>query len=139
MPVRQIKVTVDGKPVANVLSVNYGLEVAHDADGSPSDARPRLAKICICRKSDDSTQFGDWACKPYKGHFKSGKIEFMEPTEEKKVQLTVDWTDGFIAKYEEHVPDIQLKRDQPMTEYIEVSAQKLKINGIEVDAHTWSA
>jgi hypothetical protein len=61
MPISQIRVEIDGKHITNVLAVDYGLEVAHDADGSPSDARPRLARIKITRKSDDSQLLGDWA------------------------------------------------------------------------------
>ena len=49
----------------------------------------------------------------------------------------MSWTDGFVTKYEETVPDIQTQRQIPMTENIEISAQKLKINDVEVDADTW--
>lgn len=138
MPIRQIKVEIDGKHISNVLAVDYGLEVSHDADGSPSDARPRIARICVTRKSDDSHQLGDWACKPFRGHFKSGKISFFAPDEETKVQSTMSWTDGFVTLYREWVPDVQTHRGDPMVEYIEVSAQKIKINDTEVDADTWT-
>ena len=139
MPISQIKVEIDGKHIANVLSVDYGLEVAHDADGSPSDARPRLARIKITRKSDDSQLLGDWASHPFQGHFKSGKISFFAPDDASKVQSTMSWTDGFVAFYQEVVPDVQTMRDKPMTEYIEISAQKMKINDVEVDAHSWKS
>jgi len=139
MPIRQIKVEIDGKAISNVIAVDYGLEVEHDADGSPSDARPRLARIKITRKSDDNQLLGDWASHPFRGHFKSGKISFFAPDEATKVQSTMSWSDGFVAMYREEVPDIQIHRDMPMTEYVEISAQKLKINDVEVDVHSWTA
>ena len=137
MPIRQIHVEIDGKKITNVLSVDYGLVVRHDFDGSPSDARPRLARIIVTRKSDDNALLGQWASKPFRGHFKAGKVTFYAPDEESKVLSTMSWTDGFITKYEELCPDIQTQRNIPMTEKIEISAQKMKINDVEVDADTW--
>jgi hypothetical protein len=139
MPIRQVKVEIDGKHISNVLHVEYGLQVGHDMDGSPSDARPRLMRICVTRKSDDSEQLADWASKPFRGSFKTGKISFYAPDEKDKVQSTVSWTDGFVALYREQVPDLQTDKEVPMTEYLEISAQKIKINDVEVDADTWTA
>jgi hypothetical protein len=98
-----------------------------------------LARIKITRKSDESQLLGDWASHPFRGHFKSGKISFFAPDEASKVQSTMSWSDGFVALYKEEVPDIQMKRDKPMTETVEISAQKLKINDVEVDAHGWTS
>lgn len=138
MPIRQIKVEIDGKHVTNVLAVDYGLVVRHDHDGSPSDARPRLARICITRKADDNAVLGQWASKPFRGHFKSGKISFYAPDEETKVQSTMSWSDGFVTLYRETVPNVQTEREIPLMEYVEISAQKVKINDVEVDADTWA-
>ena len=134
MPMRQVKVEIDGKHISNVLSADYGLEVRHDMDGSPSDARPRLARIRIRRKSDDSTLLGDWASHPDRGHFKTGKISFFAPDEATKVLSTMSWTDGFVALYAEDLPDIQAMSHEPMSEYVEISALKIKINDVEIDA-----
>ncbi|HVP38856.1 MAG TPA: type VI secretion system tube protein TssD [Candidatus Saccharimonadales bacterium] len=138
MPLRQIAVEIDGKKIANVVSVKYGLEVRNDSDGSPSDARPRLARITLARKSDDSALLFDWASKPFRGNFKSGKVTFYAPDEETKVQSTMTWTDGFVTMYQETVPNIQTDRQSPMLEYIEISAQKIKINDVEVAADSWA-
>jgi hypothetical protein len=138
MALSQIKVEIDGSHVANTLAVEYGLDVNHDTNGSPSDARPRLARIKITRRSDNSTTLGDWASKPFKGHFKSGKISFFAPHEETKVQSTMSWTDGYVTLYKEIVPDVNTDRAKPMIEIVEISAQKIKINDVEVDADSWT-
>ena len=139
MPTNQIKVEIDGKHIPNVLSVNYGLEVQHDTDGRPMDARPRLARIRITRMSDADTLLGDWASHPVRGHFKSGKVSFFVPDEESKVQSTMSWSDGFVALYGEAVPHIHDERHKPMTEYVEISAQKVKINDVEWAGDNWTA
>ncbi len=137
MPLRQIAVEIDGTKIPNVLAVKYGLQVGHDPDGSPSDARPRLARISILRKSDDKSLLFDWASKAFKGNFKSGKVTFYAPDEETKVLSTMSWTEGFVTLYQENVPNIQTDRQSPMVEYVEISAQKIKINDVEVAADTW--
>ncbi len=137
--VRQVKVQIDGIDIPNVIHVEYGLEVRPNTiNGGPSDARPRLARIKITRMSDDSILFWDWASKPFRGNFRSGMVEYFAPDEETKVNSTLAWAEGFVTQYSETVPHVQDKREIPQSETIEISAQKIKINDVEIEADTWA-
>lgn len=135
---KQIRVQIDGNHVPNVLDVEYGLDVGKDTNGAPVDARPRLKTIKISRRSDETTDLWLWALKPHQEYFKSGVIEFLDPRHENKVLKTVEWKDGFVRNYREFVPHINDRRDDPQTEYIEVSASSVMVNGVEwTGAGTW--
>ena len=51
----------------------------------------------------------------------------------------MSWSDGFVALYGEAVPHIHDERHKPMTEYVEISAQKVKINDVEWAGDNWTA
>lgn len=136
---RQLSVEIDGNAIPNVTDVEYGLEVRpNQINMGPSDARPRLARIRITRMSDDSVLFWDWASKPFRGNFKGGKVKFYSPDEESKFISQLEWFEGFVTHYSESVPDVQMSRETPQTETIEISAQKIKINDVEIEADTWA-
>jgi len=135
---KQVKVTIDGNPVPNVLDVRYGLDCAKDTNGAPVDAKPRLASIFVIRRSDETTDFWDWALRPYEEDFKSGEITFFDPRKTDTVLKTLEWTNGFLRSYTENVPNIDSDRGAPQTETLEISASTIAINGVEWEAgKTW--
>lgn len=135
---KQVDVTIDGNHVPNVLDVKYGLDCAKDSNGAPVDAKPRLASIIIVRRSDETTDYWDWALRPYEEDFKSGVITFYDPRKAETVMKTVEWTNGFLKSYSEVVPNIDDDRSAPQIETLEISASLITINGIEWQAgKTW--
>ncbi len=135
---KQFRVEIDGNPIANVLDVEYGLDVAKDSNGAPVDARPRLKAITLTRRSDENTDLWAWSLHPHSEYFKSGKIEFLDPKHEDKVLTTLEWTDGFVRSYREIVPHVDSHRNDPQTECVEVSAAEITINGVQwKGAGTW--
>lgn len=128
---KQIRVSIDGNKVKNILDVEYGLDVAKDTNGAPVDARPRLKTIRITRRSDEAMDLWQWALNPHAEYFKAGTVEFLDPKKEDTVLKTLEWSDGFVRCYMEHVPHIHQKKNDPQVEYIEVSASTITINGVE--------
>ncbi len=135
---KQVDVAIDGNHVPNVLDVKYGLDCAKDSNGAPVDAKPRLASIIIVRRSDETTDYWDWALRPYEEDFKSGVITFYDPRKSETVMKTVEWTNGFLKSYSEVVPNIDDDRSAPQIETLEISASTIVINGVEWQAgKTW--
>jgi len=135
---KQVDVAIDGNHVPNVLDVKYGLDCARDTNGAPVDAKPRLASIIIVRRSDEITDYWDWALRPYEEDFKSGVITFYDPRKAETVMKTVEWTNGFLKSYSEVVPNIDDDRSAPQIETLEISASTITINGVEWQAgKTW--
>jgi len=135
---KQVDVAIDGNHVPNVLDVKYGLDCARDTNGAPVDAKPRLASIIIVRRSDETTDYWDWALRPYEEDFKSGVITFYDPRKAETVMKTVEWTNGFLKSYSEVVPNIDDDRSAPQIETLEISASTITINGVEWQAgKTW--
>ena len=137
--IRRLEVQIDGNDIPNVIDVEYGLDVRPSKiNMSPSDARPRLKMIRLTRISDQSELFWEWSIKPFKGNFKSGMVNFYHPDEETQVMSTLMWENGFVTHYNETVPHIQKHQGEPQTETIYISAQKIAMNGIEIEADSWS-
>ena len=135
---KQFEVEIDGNKVSNVLDVEYGLDVAKDTNGAPVDARPRLKTISIKRRSDENVDLWSWSLHPHEEYFKSGKIEFLNPKNEKKVLKTLTWTNGFVKEYVETLPHVDTARNAPQVERIDVSAQTIEINGVPWEGQgTW--
>lgn len=136
---KQVQVEIEGGKIPNVLHVEYGVDVARDTNGAPTDARPRLKTITITRRSDGSSDFWSWALKPHEGGFKSGKVTFKDPKSEDKDLIVLEWDKGFVRSYNERVPHVQDAKNKPMVETVEVSAQLVTINGVEWAATgTWA-
>ncbi|NNM33729.1 MAG: hypothetical protein HKO53_11720 [Gemmatimonadetes bacterium] len=128
---KQIKCEIDGNKVPNVLDVEYGLDVAKDTNGAPTDARPRNRRIMLRFRSSENSDLWSWALHPKEEYFKAGKVEFMDPKKENKVLKTLEWTGGFVENYIECQPHIHRKKNDPQYEVIEVSAASITINGVE--------
>lgn len=135
---KQVTVQIDGNDVANVLDVKYGLDCAKDTNGAPVDAKPRLGTIQITRRSDETSDWWEWALRPYEEDFKSGVITFYDPRKTETVLKTVEWSNGFLRGYQEVVPNVDTDRGAPQVEVLEISAQTIVINGVEWEAaKTW--
>jgi hypothetical protein len=132
---RQVQVEIEGNHISNVLHVEYGVDVARDSNGAPTDAFPRLKTITIVRRSDGNSDMWRWALHPHQGNFKSGKVTFKDPLQENQDLITLEWTNGFVRSYTEVVPHVHQNQREPMTEQIEVAAQMVKINDVEWEAN----
>ncbi len=127
----QYRVEIDGSPVGNILSVKFGVNTARDSNGAPVDKDAQVDNICIERRSDENTDLFLWSLKPHQEYFKSGKIEFLDPRHEDKVICTIEFENAFLASYREIVPHVTELRNEPQTEYVEISSNKVTFNGIE--------
>ena len=121
---------IDGVPYPHVYAVSYILYTEKDETGRPSD-RARGGVIKITRESDDKSEICRWATDSAKSNFKPGKVTFKSP--EDAVLKELEWENGFITHYEEHVPHTKDRPDDQMYEYFEISAQKIKIKDAEVN------
>lgn len=131
----QVRIKVAGALLEQVVSVEFGLDVASGMDGHPQDARPRLSGIRIMRKSDKKTDLWSWAIEPWASAFKKGTIEFLDQHEQDKVIKTVNWEDGFITSYTEELPHVQASRDAPVTETIVIAARIVDFDGAKITAY----
>lgn len=121
---------IDGVKYPNVYAVSYILYTEKDETGKPSDrARPGVIKIT--RESDDKTDICRWATDSSKPNFKPGKITFHHPDGHK--MKTLEWGDGFITHYEEHLPHTKDRPDDQMYEYFEVSAREVNVEEAKIE------
>ena len=127
---KQFRVFINDVHVPNVLDIEYGLEVAKDSNGAPTDARPRLNSIRIVRRSDESTDYWAWSLEPHQESFRSGKIEVLDPKRADSVLYTVEWESGFVKCYQEIVPHVQLEKAKPQVEILDISAAVMTVNGV---------
>lgn len=121
---------IDGVVYTNVYEVSYMLYTAKDETGRPSD-RAHAGIVRIKRESDDKADIARWAMDSSKPNWKAGKVVFKNPDDATMKEL--NWEDGFITAYEEHVPHIKNNPDEQMWECFEVSCQKLSIGDAEID------
>ena len=127
---RRPALEIDGVKFKNVYEVSYKLYTAKDETGRPSD-RAHAGIIKIKRESDESGDIARWAMDSSKPNWKSGKVTFKNPNDATMKEL--NWENGFITFYEEHVPHIKDRPDDQMWEEFEISCQKLTISDAEID------
>lgn len=127
---RRPTLEIDGVPYKNVYAVSWELYTSKDETGRPSD-RAHAGVIRVTREADDNVDIARWAMDSSKPNWKSGKIIFRNPDDSTMKELT--WEEGFITRYEEHVPHIKERPDDQMYEYFEISCHKLTINDAEID------
>jgi hypothetical protein len=121
---------VDGVVYKNVYAVAYELYTAKDETGRPSH-RAHAGLIKVTRESDENTDIARWAMDSSQPNWKSGKVLFKNPNDAAMKELA--WEEGFITKYEEHIPHIKDKPDDQIYEYFEISCHKLAIGDAEID------
>ena len=127
---RRPTLVIDGVTFKNVYSVSFEMYTAKDETGRPAD-RAHAGTIKVTRESDESTDICRWACDSSKPKWKGGKVTFKNPDDATMKELT--WEEGFITKYEEHVPHLKDKPDEQMYEYFEISCHKLVVGDAEID------
>ncbi|MFQ6032854.1 MAG: type VI secretion system tube protein TssD, partial [Candidatus Zixiibacteriota bacterium] len=124
------KLEIDGVEYHRVYSLSYVLFTDRDETGKPS-TRARGGVIKIMRESDDNTGICNWATDSAKTNFKPGKAVIFGP--EKNELKTLEWENGFITHYEEHIPHTKDRPDDQVYEYFEISAEKIKVQDAEVN------
>jgi len=120
---------IDGVKYPNVYAASYILYTEKDETGKPSD-RARGGVIKVTRQSDAKIDICRWATDSKKENFKPGKVTFRGA--DGREMKTLEWEDGFITHYEEHVPHTKDRPDDQTYEYFEISAKKIKVNDAEV-------
>lgn len=127
---QEVELTVDGEKFDKVHTVSYELFTPHDlADGKPSSV-PTGLKIKISRESDDNIGILKWAFDSSQVNRKAGKIVFKDPNLKKELKV-LNWANGFITHYQEHVPSTAHAPNEQMYEYFEISAELVDVNGAE--------
>jgi len=125
---QEVELTIDGQKYDKVHSVSYEVYTPHDdADGKPSSTSRGL-KIKVTRESDDNIGAVKWAFDSSQVNRKAGKIVFRDPNLKKDLK-ELTWTNGFITRFEEHVPSTSASADEQTYEYFEISAELVEING----------
>ena len=127
---RRPKLEIDGVPFINVYEVTYELYTARDETGRPSD-RAHAGVIKITRESDSNADIARWAMDSSKPNWKAGKVIFRDASD--AVMKELSWEDGFISRYEEHIPHIKARPDDQVYEYFEISCHKLTIGNAAID------
>jgi hypothetical protein len=127
---RRPKLEIDGVPFINVYEVTYELYTARDETGRPSD-RAHAGVIKITRESDSNADIARWAMDSSKPNWKAGKVIFRDASD--AVMKELSWEDGFISRYEEHIPHIKARPDDQVYEYFEISCHKLTIGNASID------
>lgn len=127
---RRPSLEVDGVVYKNVYAVSYELYTAKDETGRPSD-RAHAGLIKVTRESDENSDISRWAMDSSEPNMKGGKVTFRNPHDAVMKELT--WEQGFITRYEEHVPHVKDRPDDQVFEYLEISCQRLKIGDAEID------
>ncbi len=122
---------IDGVEYPRLLSVSYNIYTIKDDQGKPADIA-RAGTITITKESTNknSKDITRWACDSSEANYKSGKITFKDP--HNKLLRTLEWENGFITNYEEHLGPAQ--SGEQMYQVFVVSAQKIKVE----DAEVWS-
>lgn len=121
---------VDGVPYKNCYEVSYETNCASDETGRPADCA-RGGIIRVSRESDENTELANWAFNSDKDHLRGGKIYFKN-TEDTEMKV-LEWIDGFIIHYEEHIPHVKHAPDDQVYEYMEISCKSMKIGSVEID------
>jgi hypothetical protein len=121
---------IDGVVYKNVYEVSYELYTAMDETGRPTD-RAHAGVIKITREADENADIARWAMDSSKPNWKPGKVTFKNPDDTTMKELT--WEEGFITRFEEHIPHVKLQADDQIFEYFEISCHKLTIGGAEID------
>jgi hypothetical protein len=121
---------IDGVVYKNVYEVSYELYTARDETGRPSD-RAHAGVIKIARESDENANIARWAMNSEKANWKDGKVTFKNPSDATMKELA--WKEGFISKYEEHIPHVKSKPDEQVFEYFEISCHELTIGDATID------
>ena len=127
---RRPKLEIDGVPFINVYEVSYELYTARDETGRPSD-RAHAGVIKITREADSNADIARWAMDSSKPNWKAGKVTFKDTSD--SVMKELSWEDGFITRYEEHIPHIKARPDDQVYEYFEISCHKLTIGNASID------
>lgn len=126
---RRPTLEIDGVQYVNVYEVSYEINTSKDETGRPSDTA-RAGVIKIKRESEGNTDIARWAMDSSEPNWKGGKVTFMTP--DNKVMKELTWKNGFISKYEEHVPHTKEHPDDQMFEYFEISCASLAIGDAEI-------
>ncbi|NMC45115.1 MAG: hypothetical protein GYA46_14435 [candidate division Zixibacteria bacterium] len=121
---------IDGVAYKNVYEVAYELYTARDETGRPSD-RAHAGVIKITRESDANSDIARWAMDSSKPNWKAGKVTFKDTSDSVMKELT--WEEGFVTRYEEHIPHIKARPDDQVFEYFEISCHKLTIGSASID------
>jgi hypothetical protein len=127
---RRPSLEVDGVTYKNVQEVSYETNCASDETGRPSDCA-RGGLIRIMRESDENTELANWAFNSDKEHLRGGKVHFKN-SDDSEMKI-LEWKDGFITHYEEHVPHIKHNSDDQSYEYMEISCKSMAIGSVEID------
>lgn len=127
---RRPKLEIDGVPFINVYEVSYELYTARDETGRPSD-RAHAGVIKVTRESDSNSDIARWAMDSSKPNWKAGKVTFRDASD--AVMKDLSWEEGFISRYEEHIPHIKARPDDQVYEYFEISCHKLTIGNATID------
>jgi hypothetical protein len=121
---------IDGVTYHRVFAASYILYTDRDEAGKPS-TQARSGVVKVTRESDGKTEICRWATDSAKTNFKPGKLIFYD--HDKREMKTLEWENGFITHYEEHVPHTKERPDDQMYEYFEISAEKIKVKDAEVN------
>jgi hypothetical protein len=124
------KLEIDGVTYPRVYSLSYTLYTDRDETGKPS-SMARGGVIKVMREADDKTEITRWATDSAKTNFKPGKVTIFGP--EKNELKILEWENGFITHYEEHIPHTKERPDDQIYEYFEISAEKIKVKDAEVN------
>ncbi len=128
--------TVDGVVYSNVHEVSFEMFTPYDDTCRPTD-RPHPKCIRIEREMDkDSPVIAQWAADMEGTTRKAGSISILDS--DNADMLTIEWTNGFLAKYRCEVPDIVEKAKLQPFETFEILFETVTIGGTLVD-NFWKA
>ncbi len=112
----------------DVIACSFDLLQEVDPFGAPAQIT-RGGRIKLTVKSDGETDLFEWMCDNTLK--KNGNIIFKDPQNNDKTLKQLEFTDGFIMKYEEKFDAID---SSPMSTCFTISAREIKMgNGIHVN------
>ena len=131
------KLEIDGVEYPHVFGVHYLIYTQKDETGRPTDkAHAGLIKIKVESDEDGNTDIARWAADTSKPNWKSGKVTFFN--KDGAEMKTLEWKDGFITHFEEHIPDVQTHPDEQIYQYFEISCNQIAVGDAELENY-WSS
>ncbi|UCG61917.1 MAG: hypothetical protein JSV52_01100 [Candidatus Zixiibacteriota bacterium] len=115
---------IDGVTYKNVYEITYEIKTPYDETGRPSDIA-RMGLIKVLRESDSSGDIARWAAGGGLD-LKSGNIYIKYYDDQKTKKISFE--KGFVARYEERVPNTKSKRDDQVMEYFEISCSRIVVD-----------
>lgn len=132
-PNAQYRVEIEGAKIEKVCDVQLGFDVGSTFEGQPQSDRPKMNAITIIRKSDQKTDFWDWATSTRKPSWKKGSIVVKDANDPDKTLKTIKWEDGYLSSYEEVLPNVHTEEGEPMVEIIHISARVVDFDGVRFE------